>query len=98
VVGKVLAGHVPDPVEASADRIVLVDGTLVTTWDWASEGTTMFSGKHRDTGFKLQIASTLPGDLTAVSAPVPGSRHDMYAWNQSHFPLPRGLRRPGGHR
>jgi hypothetical protein len=38
VVGKVLAGHVPDPVEASADRIVLVDGTLVTTWDWASEG------------------------------------------------------------
>ncbi|MCY0923933.1 transposase family protein [Streptomyces sp. H27-G5] len=44
VVEKVLAPHVPDPAEASAGRIVLVDGTLVTTWDWASEGATMFSG------------------------------------------------------
>ncbi|MFG2639342.1 transposase family protein [Streptomyces sp. NPDC048362] len=33
VVEKVLACHVPDPAEASAGRIVLVDGTLVTTWD-----------------------------------------------------------------
>ncbi|EST18957.1 hypothetical protein M878_44380 [Streptomyces roseochromogenus subsp. oscitans DS 12.976] len=53
---------------------------------WASEGTTMFSGKHRDTGFNLQVAATLAGDLLAVSAPVPGSRHDVYAWRQSHFP------------
>ncbi|WP_079143256.1 transposase family protein [Streptomyces noursei] len=86
MVEKVLATHVPDPTEASAGRIVLVDGTLVTTWDWSSEGTTMFSGKHRDTGFNLQIAATLAGDLLAVSAPVPGSRHDMHAWRQSHFP------------
>jgi hypothetical protein len=86
VVEKVLARHVPDPAEASAGRIVLVDGTLVTTWDWRSEGTTMFSGKHRDTGFNLQVAATLAGELLAVSAPVPGSRHDMHAWRQSHFP------------
>lgn len=86
VVEKALAGHVPDPVEASAGRIVLIDGTLVTTWDWASEGTTLFSGKHRDTGFNLQVAATLSGDLLAVSEPVPGSRHDMYAWRRSHFP------------
>ncbi|MCY0963413.1 transposase, partial [Streptomyces sp. H27-H5] len=86
VVEKVLAGHVPDPSEASAGRVVLIDGTLVTTWDWASEGTSMFSGKHRDTGFNLQVASTLSGDLLAVSMPVPGSRHDMYAWRQSGFP------------
>ncbi|MFF3404453.1 transposase family protein [Streptomyces sp. NPDC002659] len=86
VVEKALAGHVPDPAEASAGRIVLIDGTLVTTWDWTSEGTTMFSGKHRDTGFNVQVAATLAGDLAAVSAPVPGSRHDMHAWRQSHFP------------
>ncbi|MCY0923993.1 transposase [Streptomyces sp. H27-G5] len=86
VVEKVLAPHVPDPAEASAGRIVLVDGTLVATWDWASEGATMFSGKHRDTGFNLQIAATLAGDLLAVSTPVPGSRHDMHAWRQSGFP------------
>ncbi|GAA0347660.1 IS5/IS1182 family transposase [Streptomyces blastmyceticus] len=86
VVEKVLAGHVPDPAEASAGRIVLIDGTLVTTWDWASEGTRMFSGKHRDTGFNLQVAATLAGDLLAVSEPVPGSPHDTFAWGQSHFP------------
>jgi hypothetical protein len=86
VVEKALACHVPDPAEASAGRIVLVDGTLVTTWDWSSEGTTMFSGKHRDTGFNLQVAATLAGDLLAVPAPVPGSRHDMHAWRQSGFP------------
>ncbi|MEV0504824.1 transposase family protein [Streptomyces spectabilis] len=86
VVEKALATHVPDPAEASAGRVVLVDGTLITTWDWAGEGTRMFSGKHRDTGFNLQIASTLAGGLLAVSAPVPGSRHDMHAWRASHFP------------
>ncbi|MCX5233421.1 hypothetical protein [Streptomyces sp. NBC_00233] len=32
VVEKVLTGHVPDPAEVSAGRIVLVDGTLVTAW------------------------------------------------------------------
>ncbi|MFF3460738.1 transposase family protein [Streptomyces sp. NPDC002730] len=86
VVERALAEHVPDPASASAGRVVLVDGTLAPTWDWASEGTTMFSGKHRDTGFNLQIAATLAGDLLAVSAPVPGSRHDTYAWRQSSFP------------
>jgi hypothetical protein len=86
VVEKALAEHVPDPAEVSAGRIVLVDGTLVTTWDWAGEGTSMFSGKHRVTGFNLQVAATLSADLLAVSAPVPGSRHDMHAWRQSRFP------------
>ncbi|MFE4868217.1 transposase family protein [Streptomyces sp. NPDC056682] len=86
MVEKVLAAHLPDPAEASAD-VVLIDGTtLVTTWDWASEGTTMFSGKHRDTGFNLQVAAPLAGDLLAVSDPVPGSRHDMHAWRHSGFP------------
>src|SRR5262249_26589587 len=86
VVEKALAPHVPDPAEVSAGRVVLIDGTLVTTWDWASEGPTMFSGKHRDPGFTLQLAATLAGDLLAVSAPVPGSRHDAFAWSHSHFP------------
>ncbi|MFJ5035798.1 transposase family protein [Streptomyces sp. NPDC088560] len=72
VVEKVLARHVPDPAEASSGRVELVDGTLVATWDWKSEGTSMFSGKPRDTGFNLQVAATPAGDLLAVSVPVPG--------------------------
>ncbi|WP_180990013.1 transposase family protein [Streptomyces noursei] len=85
-VERALAEHVPDPVAASVGRIVLIDGALVRTWDWASQGTALFSGKHRDTGFNLQVSATLAGDLLAVSNPVPGSRHDMYAWRQSCFP------------
>ncbi|MFE5549935.1 transposase family protein [Streptomyces sp. NPDC056534] len=49
-------------------------------------GTALFAGKHRDTGFSLQVAATLVGDLLAVSGPVPGSRHDIHAWRQSFFP------------
>jgi len=86
VVEKVLATHVPDPVEVSKGRVVLVDGTLVTTWDWAGHGTSLWSGKHRDTGFNLQVAATLAGGLIAVSAPAPGSWHDVRAWNGSGFP------------
>ncbi|MFE5948689.1 transposase family protein [Streptomyces sp. NPDC056480] len=85
VVERGLAGHVPDPAEVSAGRVVLIGGTLVTTWDWVSEGTRMFSGKDRDTGFNLQVAATPAGDLLAVSSPVPGSRHDMHAWRESGF-------------
>ncbi|MFE4924714.1 transposase family protein [Streptomyces sp. NPDC056661] len=71
---------------ASAGCVVVIDGMLIPTWGWASEGTTMFSGKHRDTGFNLQIAATPAGELLAVSAPDPGSRHDTYAWRRSSFP------------
>ncbi|WKK24209.1 transposase family protein [Streptomyces olivoreticuli] len=93
VVEKVLAGHVPDPAGASADRVVLIDGTLVTTWDWASEGTSMFSGKHRDTGFSLQFAATLTGDLarglrTRTGLPPQHAR-------LAAVPLPPGLRGAG---
>ncbi|MFD5110469.1 transposase family protein [Streptomyces cinereoruber] len=35
VVEKVLARHVPDPGETSAGRVVLIDGTLIPTWDRA---------------------------------------------------------------
>ncbi|PNE42864.1 hypothetical protein AOB60_00570 [Streptomyces noursei] len=82
---RVLAEFVPDPAQASSGKVVLVDGTLVTTWDWACHGIELFSGKHRDTGFNLQIAATLDGDLLAVSAPVPGSWHDVRAWRESEF-------------
>ncbi|MGW2552929.1 hypothetical protein [Streptomyces sp. NPDC001635] len=69
VVKEALAEHVPDPPEASDGRVVLVDGTPVTTWDWASQGNALFSGEHPDTGFNLQIAATLAGDLPAISSP-----------------------------
>jgi len=81
-IADVLAGVLPDPAEAARGCTVLVDGTLAHTWDWASRDD-LYSGKHRDTGFNLQIATTLSGRLIAVGTPVPGARHDAHAWHAS---------------
>jgi len=82
VIATVLADMLPDPAEAARGCTVLVDGTLANTWDWRSRND-LYSGKHRDTGFNLQIATTLSGRLLAVGTPVPGARHDAHAWQAS---------------
>lgn len=80
VIAIVLADMLPDPQEAGRDCTILIDGTLANTWDWRARKD-LYSGKHRDTGFNLQVAATLSGRLLAVGAPVPGARHDTYAWH-----------------
>jgi len=82
VIAIVLDDVLPDPAEAARGCTVLVDGTLARTWDWGSRDD-LYSGKHRDTGFNLQIATTLSGRLLAVGTPVPGARHDAHAWQAS---------------
>jgi hypothetical protein len=82
---------VPDPADACRGRVVLVDGTPVTIWDRSCRGTELCSGKHRDTGFDLQVAATLDGDLLAVA--VSGSWHDARAWRESPLPARPGRRR-----
>src|SRR5512143_1601541 len=77
-----LAEWVPDPAAATRGDTVLVDGTLALTWDWRHRDD-LFSGKHRDSGFNLQVAATLDGQLLAVGEPVPGKRHDAYAYAAS---------------
>jgi DDE superfamily endonuclease/Helix-turn-helix of DDE superfamily endonuclease len=72
----------PEPSEAARGCTVLLDGTLIPCWDWAHR-TDLFSGKHRDTGFNVQVAATLTGRLIAVGAPVPGARHDAHAYTAS---------------
>jgi hypothetical protein len=79
VIAVVLADVVPDPAEAAGANTVLIDGTLARTWDWACRDD-LYSGKHRDTGFNLQIAATLDGRLLAVGTPIPGARHDTHAF------------------
>jgi hypothetical protein len=82
VMQAVLAEFVPSPAEIAGMSTILVDGTLIPTWDWRHRFD-LYSGKHADTGFNLQIAATLRGDLVAVGTPVPGARHDVYAWQAS---------------
>ena len=79
VIGAVLAPVVPTLGEVTRGRAVLVDGTLVPTWRWASHPH-HFSGKHRRSGMTIQVLSDLHGRLLAVSQALPGSTHDLTAF------------------
>jgi DDE superfamily endonuclease len=78
-----LAEFVPVPAEVAGRSSVLVDGTLVPTWDWRCRDD-LFSDKRGDHGVNLQVAGTWAGhQLVAVGAPIPGARHDAHAWHAS---------------
>lgn len=64
-----------------AHGTVLVDGTLAPTWDY-DDVDGLFSGKHHDTGLRLQVLADLTGKLLAVSEPCPGKTHDAKAFQQ----------------
>jgi hypothetical protein len=83
LIEPVLAEFVPTPTEIAGTSTVLVDGTLIPTWDWKDRAD-LYSGKHADHGFNLQIAGLWSGhQLVAVGEPVPGARHDAHAWAAS---------------
>jgi hypothetical protein len=83
VISTVLAELVPDPRQVVGSGTVLVDGTVCPTWDWNSVPD-LYSAKAGYPGMNLQIAATLDGVLVAVGgAPIPGARHDAYAFAAS---------------
>lgn len=59
---------------------LVIDGTLIPTWNWRSQGKRNFSGKHKRAGFNHQVICTLNGRLLAITDPLPGARHDAYAF------------------
>ncbi|WP_418950771.1 transposase family protein [Rothia nasimurium] len=59
---------------------LVIDGTLIPTWNWRSLGKTNFSGKHKRAGFNHQVICTLDGRLLAITDPLPGARHDAHAF------------------
>ncbi|WP_237197169.1 transposase [Rothia nasimurium] len=74
------------PLEKSLEKrlnvpgSLVIDGTLVPTWNWRSLGKTNFSGKHKRAGFNHQVICTLDGRLLAITDPLPGARHDAHAF------------------
>ena len=83
LIGDALADVVPDPAEVVGRGTVLVDGTACPTWDWRHVQD-LFSAKAGYPGMNLQIAATLDVPLAAVGPiPVPGARHDAYAFAAS---------------
>ena len=77
-----LADYVPTADELDAGTPYIVDGTLLPCWSWAI-CPELYSGKHKTTGMKVQVACTIYGQLAWISDPVDGSRHDNYGLAES---------------
>ena len=79
---KALACRVPTADELDQKSQLIVDGTLLPCWSWES-APGLYSGKHKTTGMNVQVACTLEGEITWISDPVEGSRHDMHCIGES---------------
>lgn len=91
----VLKDAVPTADDLDPEVQLLVDGTLVPCWSWATHRE-LWSGKHRTTGLNIQVACTLTGQLVWVSDPMPGSTHDTKALRDSGLlDIPDGPRHIG---
>ena len=79
LIGQALFLHVPQLKEAIRGRLVLVDGTDVSTGNRAGhEGN--YSGKRRRAGLNIQVAADTDGGLLGISMPMRGSMHDRKAF------------------
>jgi hypothetical protein len=61
------------------DEPVLVDGFLAECWDWKA-AEQLFSKKHMQSGHNVQVVSDTRGRLREAGAPLPGARHDAFAY------------------
>jgi hypothetical protein len=82
LIAEDLAEYVPTADELDAGTQYIVDGTLLPCWSWAAHPE-LYSGKHKTTGMKVQVACTIYGELAWISDPVNGSRHDNYGLSES---------------
>lgn len=84
LIEQALCLHLPPVPDAVAQRVVLIDGTLVPTGNrTGQEGN--YAGKHRRAGLSVQVLADLTGGLLAVSTPRPGSMHDRRAFTETGF-------------
>jgi hypothetical protein len=74
----VLSGFAPAAGDLECGSQYIVDGTLVPCWSWRDHPE-LYSGKRKTTGYNLQVACDLYGNLSWVSDPVDGNRHDLAA-------------------
>jgi hypothetical protein len=79
---KLLRKYVPTADEFDDQRQYVVDGTLLPCWSWAGRRE-LHSGKHKTTGMNVQVVCTLDGELTWISDPIDGCRHDTHCLRES---------------
>ena len=78
LLGKVVADWVPAIQDLPTGSVFVVDGSLLPCWSWRTRND-LHSGKHKTTGMNIQVTATVAGTLVHVSAPLPGSVHDLTA-------------------
>jgi len=63
-------------------KIILVDGTLVPTFNWRHRRD-LHSGKRKRYGANVQVISDIHGRVAGVSRPYPGSWHDKHCYDEA---------------
>jgi hypothetical protein len=63
-------------------KIVLVDGTLIPTFNWRHRND-LLSGKHRRTGMNVQLFVDVHGRIIAAGRAFPGSWHDIHCLREA---------------
>ncbi len=83
LLGAVNADLVAQVKADAADAPLLVDGFIAPTGERPDAEANMFSDKHHECGFNVQVVSDTAGRLVDVGDPVPGARHNAYAFDAS---------------
>ncbi len=83
LLGAVNADLVAQVKAEAVDAPLLVDGFIAPTGERPGAQVNMFSDKHHECGFNVQVVANTGGRLVDVGDPVPGARHDAYAFNAS---------------
>jgi transposase len=85
MIAAATAPHVPTLEQAHhyvKGATVLLDGTLAPLWSWAGHRE-LRSGKHKTTGFNIQLVADRVGTVLYVAGPIEGCAHDLRAMEQS---------------
>jgi hypothetical protein len=96
VISQVLEEFVPDgdsAAEALQGRGCLAGGTLARCWSY-KDHEELRSGKHKSTGFNVQVVCLLDGSAVYISDPLPGKTHDYAAFRET--PVAEIILRSGG--
>jgi hypothetical protein len=83
LLGAVNAELVARVKAEASDEPLLVDGFIAPTGERPQAKANMFSDKHHECGFNVQVVANTAGRLVDVGDPVPGARHDAYAFTAS---------------
>jgi hypothetical protein len=73
---------IEDLKDEAVQKIFLVDGTLVPTFNWRHRRD-LQSGKHKRYGTNVQVVSDIHGRVEGVGGPFPGSWHDKHCYDEA---------------